>query len=187
MQISGGEKKGHKLKTRKLGGVRPLTSKIRSPLFSILGQESFENKKVLDLFAGTGIFGLECLSRGVAKVCFVDRNPYCIKLIKENLEKLGFPGKGEVLGFSYKRALDYLQKQEKVFDLVFVDPPYNSNYAEEVLVSEFLPEIMEAGGVLVMRTFWKYKLLPAYSFLKLVREERYGEAKLFFYRKQFSH
>ena len=122
IKISNGIKKGFKLKVPQNGHVRPKTSKIRKMIFDII--KDVENLQVLDLFAGCGSLGIESLSMGAKFVTFVDINPSSIKFIKDNVEKCSFENKSEMIKKSFLEAAKMLQKKNKKYDLVFIDPPY---------------------------------------------------------------
>ena len=95
---------------------------------------------VLDLFAGSGAFGAECISRGASKVYFVDHEPKAIKTIKINTKNMNEDF--EVLNMKFVDALSLFEKQNIKFDLVYLDPPYKSDYAVKSL------EILSQKGLL---------------------------------------
>ncbi len=104
---------------------RPTTDKTREALMSII-QNDIEDKMVLDLFAGSGGFGIECLSRGAKECYFVDNSYEAIKIIKSNLKKLKVEEATKVIKASYKQALENFNKDNIKFDIVFMDPPYKN-------------------------------------------------------------
>jgi pantetheine-phosphate adenylyltransferase/16S rRNA (guanine(966)-N(2))-methyltransferase RsmD len=104
-------------------GVRPTSDRVRESIFNALGQ-FFEGGVVLDLYAGTGAFGVEALSRGCERAVFVERNGRALASIKENLRRAGFEGRAEVIRRDVGRALDLMLTDGRVFSLIFADPPY---------------------------------------------------------------
>jgi 16S rRNA (guanine966-N2)-methyltransferase len=129
--------------------IRPTMEKIRGAIFSSLGNRVIE-AKVLDLFAGSGAFGLEALSRGAANATFVDHHRDAIAAIQSNFEKTKLRGaviRLDVFGF--------LKSNREQFDLVFADPPYakspsDTDAAAELLSSPFAPAALRPNGLLIL-------------------------------------
>lgn len=118
--ITGGRFKGRKLLTFSGKNTRPTTSMVRQALFNIL-QNQMQDASFLDLFAGSGIMGIEALSRGALKAVFVEQDKKTAAKLKENLEKLGLQSRGQVIMQDSFKALSFLKEP---FDLAYVDPPY---------------------------------------------------------------
>lgn len=130
--------------------TRPSTDRLREALFSILSQR-VEGARVLDLFAGSGALGLECLSRGATSCEMVDSGRESARVIKGNLKFLGLQG-GRVIESEVSR---FLKTARGPYDLVFADPPYlkkqgDHDFVGELLLNEFLPGMMAAGGLLIV-------------------------------------
>ena len=126
MRISGGKARGIPLRASKAPELRPATEANRERLFSSLGQQ-VEDACILDLFAGTGSYGLEALSRGAAKACFVEKNRKITKDLQDNLSKVlkSAQLKKDVGRVIQRDVLDFLQAPpEKSYDILFLDPPY---------------------------------------------------------------
>lgn len=102
--------------------VRPTMDRVREAIFSSLGSE-IEDKNILDLFAGSGAYGLEALSRGAKRVVFVDNFKESIKAIQKNLKSLN-ETTSDVLFMDYLNALDFFKTKQENFDVIFIDPPY---------------------------------------------------------------
>ena len=129
MNITGGIYNGRKVVSPDETITRPTLSKVRmgvfNTLFSLIGD--FEGKSFLDLFGGSGIMGLEALSRGFSDVTVCEKNPKAVQIIKKNYETLGvnpdiYPND----------SLKFLKNNEKVYDVIYVDPPYQSGIYEDV-------------------------------------------------------
>lgn len=120
VRIIGGAWRGRKVEFIDTPGIRPTTDRTRETLFNWL-TPVIENAICLDLFAGSGVLGLEALSRGASKVVFVDQDKRTTYLIKEHLEKFGST-QGKVV---YADAFKWLKKQTGEFDIVFLDPPFH--------------------------------------------------------------
>jgi len=108
--------------------ARYTPSKVREAIFDIV--ESVEGKRVLDLFAGSGSFTIEALSRGAASATCVERDREMCALIRRNLESLSLAGLCNVLPMEVKRAVPFLYKKAFTYDIIFMDPPYDKGYVE---------------------------------------------------------
>lgn len=109
-------------------GLRPTSDRIRETLFNWLGQ-SLHGKYCLDLFSGSGALGLEAASRGAAHVTLVESAPQTIDALNLNLERL----EAHTCQLIHSDALNFLARDNKAYDVVFVDPPFASNFLEPVL------------------------------------------------------
>ncbi len=127
MRITGGKSKGRTLASPKGMDIRPTTDKVREAIFNIIGQD-MTGLYVLDLFAGTGIFGIEALSRGAQHTVFIDNSQQSIKLIKRNLATCSFQNSGIVLQRDLRKAIPLNHPGlQNNFDLIFLDPPYRKD------------------------------------------------------------
>ena len=140
MRITGGLAKNRKLhpipKIKGRSVIRPTSDRVREALFSMIG-EHVQGSHVLDLFAGTGSLGIEAMSRGAARVVFVDQNSRALELIRANLTTCFKNPQADTLRLQLDqpkayRALKNRFAQNK-FDLIFLDPPYEKNLAELTL------------------------------------------------------
>ena len=143
MRIIGGKAKGRRLQVPK-SGVRPTPDRVREALCSMLGPQ-IPQARILDLFAGTGAFGLECLSRGASEVTLVEKNSKHISVLRDNVEKtqLGSPN---VIHMPAARALKQLSQQNTKFDIAFLDPPFDAGLLEQSLHLLIELDLMESGG-----------------------------------------
>ncbi len=133
MRIIAGRFRGRTLVTPKSGAVRPTADRVREAVFSILGDQVV-GSRVLDLFAGTGALGLEALSRGAACAVFVEQHRSSVALIRANLERCGIHSpEGEILAMSATAAVSRLASQNRLFDLIFMDPPYGKGWVGKIL------------------------------------------------------
>ncbi len=143
LSITGGLLKGRKL----LGNIsrhktRPTTSMMRQALFNIL-QNRIEGFWFLDLFAGSGIMGIEALSRKAEMAVFVEKDKQTAALIRQNLKALGLEKKGRVILSSIDRAFSILTAEESCFDYVYMDPPYK-HFKENQFLEEKLLLLKQA-------------------------------------------
>lgn len=122
MRVITGRAKGHYLKVPRAAGVRPATDLVRGAIFSILETATSDWSQVLDLFSGSGALGIEALSRGAGWVDFVEQQPRCCAIIKQNLEKTGLTAQAHVYCCSVARAISFLDKE---YSIIIMDPPYS--------------------------------------------------------------
>lgn len=117
--------------------LRPTPDRVRETLFNWLGQ-NLDNCKCLDLFAGSGILSFESLSRGAEQVIINDNNKQVIKNIKQNLEVLNLAdkNKAEIYNLDALELLKILEQQSKIFDVIFLDPPYHKNIIQSIFNQE---------------------------------------------------
>ena len=130
MRVVAGKYKGKNLIAPKGEAVRPTTTRIKETLFNIL-QLDVPSARVLDLFAGSGALGIECLSRGAEHVTFVDKSKDSISVINYNLSTLG--GDFDVINSDFMAVLNGAVYSSRKYDLIFLDPPYASNMGELAL------------------------------------------------------
>lgn len=146
MRVVAGKYRGKNLASPIDDRVRPTTTRIKETLFNVL-QGYVADATVLDLFAGSGALGIECLSRGAAEVVFVDRSKDSISLVKQNLK--GIDGKYSVHMTDFAAYLRSAQAMGKRFDLIFLDPPYASDLAEIAIDIILHAGLLSDDGVIV--------------------------------------
>jgi len=168
MRIVAGEFRGRRLAAPRGARTRPTADRVREALFSMLGDVS--GARVLDLYAGSGALGIEAISRGAGSAVFVERDPRAVAAIERNLESLGL--EQEVLR---QDAVRFLARAEGTFDLVFVDPPYDSASRLAGPLAERLPAITAEGARIVTESDKRNPLeLP----FPLITERTYGDTRI---------
>ena len=176
MRVITGTARGHRLKTPENYDIRPTTDNVKESVFNII-QFDIEGRRVLDLFAGTGQLGIECLSRGAAEAVFIDENTAAVKIVKENLKTCGFTA-----AVLQQDALSYLRHCGR-FDLVFVDPPYDSGLYEPVLETINSVDILSDGGIILCESRREKSLPDMRAPYRKKKEYNYGRVKLTVYIK----
>ena len=176
MRVISGIIGGRKLKSPDREAVRPTTDQVKEAIFNIL-QFDLEGRRVLDLFGGSGQMGIEALSRGAREAVFTDNNRSSIALIKENLKRCGLSGK--VLQTD---ALSFLSRGEK-FDVIFVDPPYDSGLYAPVLQRINAVDNLTEGGIIMCEARAGTELPDMLEPYHKLRERRYGSVKICLYTK----
>jgi 16S rRNA (guanine966-N2)-methyltransferase len=168
MRVVAGEFKGRPLRAPRGARTRPTADRVREALFSILGDVS--GARVLDLFAGSGALGIEALSRGAASAEFVDDDPRAVAVIRRNLEGVGAEAR-----VTRRDAMRFLVEVQGRYDLVLVDPPYDSAPRLAGPLAERLPEVLAKGARVVTESDKRNPLeLP----LPLLRERVYGDTRI---------
>ncbi len=144
MNITAGKFKGRKVIVPDEKIVRPTLSKAREGIFNVLFSIiDFENKTFLDMFAGSGIMGLEALSRGFEKVVAVEKNIKVVKILKENYNKIGLK-ENLIVGDCLKKKIS------EQFDVIYIDPPYFSGIYEQVLEKIQNENLLAKDGIIIL-------------------------------------
>jgi 16S rRNA (guanine966-N2)-methyltransferase len=164
------------------GEVRPTSEMVREALFNALGP--IAGLSVLDLFAGSGALGLEALSRGAADCVFVEADLSVAVVVKQNIETLDFVQATRVVVADYQKALETLMKSGKVFDLLFVDPPYRMLSDVEVPLTRAIPALLAERGVVVIESDKSSEVLLG---LTPVFARTYGDTKITMVTRTRSH
>lgn len=184
MRIISGELKGRGIKSppRGQGYVRPLQDKIKGAIFNIL-QDKVDGANVLDLFAGSGTFGFESLSRGARQVTFVESDWRLVRLLEENLRLLGLEDRGLVLRGNALAVIEDLGTTEKMFDLIFSDPPYRQGLAKMSLLKAAEYAIVAKSGFWITETHKKEDLPEIAGEIVFWSRRLYGGTAVSFYRR----
>ena len=175
--------KGFRLSAPKGWAVRPTGDRVKESVFGILGAEVID-AKILDLFAGTGNLGIECLSRGASIVVFIDKSIQSINIVNENLQKTKLASAAVVYREDSFKAVNRLAAKEESFDLIFCDPPYNKGFVRKLVKTTTLASILKAGGTLILELS-KHEIpdLHGGNFI-ITRMEQYGETWVSFLTNQ---
>ena len=179
MRVISGTAGGINLKTPENYDIRPSTDMVKQALFNII-QFDIEGRRVLDLFAGTGQLGIECLSRGAREVVFCDKSREAIKIIKSNLRATGL--EGTVI---QRDSIEFLKSCGR-FDIILIDPPYDSDLYGKALEIINSVDILSDGGIIVCETEASKSLPEMQPPYKKGRVYKYGKVRLNFYKKESS-
>jgi 16S rRNA (guanine966-N2)-methyltransferase len=181
LKIVGGRHRGRSIATPEGMTTRPTSNRARESLFNVLAHASWRDDgtsplveaHVLDAFAGSGALGLEALSRGAAHATFLDSDATAIKLIGENLRKLGETAHAKVIRGDATRP----PPSREGCDLVFLDPPYRSGLAGPALSALAAAGWLKPGAVATVELAAAEDLEPPPDF-EPIDERRYGAAKI---------
>lgn len=188
MRITGGSAKGRHLIGPKAGWrfIRPTGDRVREALFTLLGDE-MAGSTVLDLYAGTGALGLEALSRGAERAVFVDQSRQALELIHGNLTNCFPTAKASLqqLNLSRNDSIGRLKKKmpdQLLFDIVFLDPPYEKKLAEKTLAMVEREALLKDNGLVVAEERASEQLAEQYGTMTLASHRSYGETGIWLYR-----
>jgi 16S rRNA (guanine966-N2)-methyltransferase len=179
MRVITGTARGRRLKELEGMETRPTTDRVKEGLFSAL-QFEIEGRRVLDLFAGTGQLGIECLSRGAALAVFVDRRADAVKLIRENLKLTELEDRARVVPGD---SMEYLSAVREKFDLIFLDPPYEAGLMEPALAHIAKFDILSPYGIIIAETPADRRLPALNAPYGIARTYRYGKIGVTLYRR----
>ena len=182
MKIISGKFKGSKLFLPQNKVTRPLKNIVKEAIFNLLNHSNkfsikLEEKYILDLFSGTGSFGLECLSRGAKHVTFVEKNENAIKILNQNIKKLKSEKKTLIINQSVYKFIDTSFKEP--FSLVFIDPPFKENNIAEIIDPLKKTEKLDKNALFIVHRHKKSKDIFPESF-KILDEKKYGLSKIIF-------
>lgn len=150
--------------------IRPTKDRIREAFFSSLGDIS--NKTFLDLYAGSGAMGIEAISRGAKKAYFVDQQEDALKFVRENLQNLDIKNV-EIIHKTDLEALQDFKNRNLKFDIVYLDPPYESDLYENALTYIYNNNLLNEGSVVALEANGIVKVNPLWY--KKIKEYHYGE------------
>ena len=181
MRVIAGKAKGHRLKAPKGTSTRPATDLVRGAIFSILENITSDWAQVLDLFSGSGALGIEALSRGAGWVDFVEQNPRCCGIIRQNLEKTKLAAQAHIYCCSVVKAFSFLDKE---YSIILMDPPYSDSSIGN-LVSRFATsKLVGTNSIVVVTHSPRLSLNATYPPLNLVKEHRHGDSCIAVYRRE---
>ncbi|MDC3152231.1 16S rRNA (guanine(966)-N(2))-methyltransferase RsmD [Pelagibacteraceae bacterium] len=181
MRIISGKFKGIKILFTNSSTTRPLRDYVRENIFNILTHEKnikliFENAKVLDLYSGVGSFGIECLSRNVDNVVFVEKDPIAYSILKKNIFNLKIHNKSKLISLDAKTFIENLKEK---FDLIFLDPPYKDvSFIEIIKLIKKKKLFNKNHKIIIHRERKSEEILN--EILKIDFIKNYGRSKIIF-------
>ena len=182
MRIISGKLKGTSLFITQGKKTRPLKDLVKESIFNLLMHSykttfKFENSIILDLYSGTGSFGLECLSRGAEKVLFVENEKEALNILKKNIQKLNFKQETKIFN---KDVIQLIEKKNIFglkFDLIFCDPPFRNLGIEKLIKLIFDKKLLNKNGIIILHRNKKTKEKLDNCF-KIIEERSYGISKI---------
>ncbi len=150
LRIITGTAKGKRIETLDGDATRPTSERIKEAVFSSI-QFDIENRRVLDLFAGSGQLGLEALSRGASSVSFVDSAREAMDIVKKNAVATGFFDRCRYIVSDWRNYIRKASGKDR-YDLVFIDPPYSMECSEDALLRLLSCDMLEGGAIVVLES-----------------------------------
>ena len=181
MRVIAGKAKGHRLKVPRRASTRPATDLVKGAIFSILENTVQDWEQTLDLFSGSGSLGIEALSSGAGWVDFVERDPGCCAIIRENLEKTKLIDQAHVYCCSVSKAISFLDKE---YDIILMDPPYSDSSIGQLLDELAASVLVGPETTLIVTHSPHHPLNPDYIRLRLLKEYRHGDSCIAVYQKE---
>ena len=184
MRIIAGKLKGTTLHIPKDKNTRPLKDIVRENIFNLLTHSNkvsfeLEQSNILDLYSGTGSFGLECLSRQAASVCFVESKKNAIEVLEKNIKKLKVKNKIKIFFDDIFKLIEKKNIFKSKFNLIFCDPPFKNTNMEKLIELIFAKNLLHKNGIIILHRHKNTKeKLPNY--FEIVDERIYGISKIIF-------
>ncbi len=182
MRIIAGKMKGASLFMTPNKNTRPLKDMVRESIFNLLTHSNkflfqIEKTNILDLYSGTGSFGLECLSRNAKNVCFIEKDKSAIKVLKDNIEKLKVKKKINIYPID---VTSFIKKDmNNKYDLIFCDPPFKNNNIDNLVKLFFEKKLLKKNGIIIIHRNKKSNdKFPNY--FNILDERFYGISKIIF-------
>ena len=172
MKIISGKYKGRVLEGFDIAGTRPTMDRVKESLFAMI-QSYLEDATVLDLFAGSGNLGIEALSEGAKEIYLVDKNKKSFQVINRNLKKIGIEASDIFCG-DYKSALKKYREQSIKFDIIFLDPPYQTDLVKKSVEMIEKYELLSQNGIIVAESDILDKIIFSDK-LEIVKSKKYGD------------
>lgn len=175
MRVIAGKKRGLKLFDFEGDDIRPTTDRVKENIFNIIFPHIY-GSDVLDLFCGSGALSIEALSRGSESAVLCDVSSVSLNLAKKNVNHASFNDK---CVFFQKSGIDFLKETDRKFDIIFLDPPYNSGLAEKSLRAIFENEVLSEDGIAVLER----DETDVFDFdgASLIKEKKYGRTYICIY------
>lgn len=181
MRIIAGRFKGKILVSPQGMIARPTTDRAKEGIFSSI-QNRVNNSSFLDLFAGSGSMGIEAISRGASDVTFVEKNKDNLNVIRKNIKELKIIDDINIM-FKHEDVLTFLEKNNKKYDIIFLDPPYNYKNKEKILKYIIKNELLSEDGIIIFEMENK-ETLKLQSEIEVIKEKKYSISKFVFITKK---
>lgn len=182
MRVITGQYKGRRLKTLEGLSVRPTSDRMRETIFNILAPR-IEGARVADVCAGSGAVGIEAISRGAEYVAFVESSRKTASVIEENLQHCKIEEGFKVFVRDALQAMKYFSAEKQRFDIIYFDPPYESEIYSPVMWQIARGDLLTEDGIVLVEHRRQSPLAPNYDQLRPYREIVQGESCLTFYER----
>jgi len=179
-RICVGRIKGHVVQFHPSTNLKPTSQKVRLAVFSMIKQDIKTDVNILDLYAGTGIMGIEALSLGCAYADFVEINQRTAKQLSSILKSFNLESNTQVYPISTE---SFLSLKNKKYDIVFIDPPYKTNPWLKLFSKILSSQILNENGIIVAEHYKKQKLPSVNCELTKLNFKQYGDTSISIFRK----
>ena len=184
MRIISGNFKGKKLFVPLNKNTRPLKDLVKESIFNLINHSKninleIENSLILDLFSGTGSFGVECLSRGARKVFFLENYPEALKILEKNVKSLKGISNYEII---QNDCFNFFRSDKKInlnFDIIFIDPPYKEKKINEIIEKIKENNLLNEKGIVIIHRH-KNDTIELTKKINIFEERFYGISKIYF-------
>ena len=176
MKVISGFLKGRNITGFNIDGTRPTMDRVKESVFASI-QDYLKGSIVLDLFAGSGNLGIECISNYAKFVYFNDKNIESVKVIKKNLSNFNILN-AKVLNLYYLKCLNTLNEK---FDLIFLDPPYKMNVISNILDIIIKKDLLTKNGLVICESESEI----TYNNYELYKFKKYGSKKVYILRRNY--
>lgn len=179
LRVISGELRGRKIKS--VGGkkTRPTADRIREAIFNILA-DRVEAANVLDLYTGTGAFGIEALSRGAQAAVFVDIDDDSIAVVRQNIKSTFLESRAKIIQWDINQNLNCLLAFQHMFNLIFIDPPYRQNLIVPTLINLHSSKCLRAGACIIVEHGYQDTNFVSPLPFEVVDQRRYGQTAISF-------
>ena len=183
MRIIGGKYKGRKIFIPDKN-TRPLRDMVKESIFNLIEHSKkidikIENSRILDLFSGSGSFGLECLSRKAQKILFVENNPDAVKILKKNILHLKVIDQTEIKKQNCFNYLDRENNFSNKFKIIFIDPPFKEEKINNIINVIKNKKILDKNGIIIIHRH-KSDGIKLSQRLNILDTRSYGISKIIF-------
>ena len=179
LRIIAGNLKGRKLRSVNGTKTRPTANRTREAIFNILASQ-IPGSRVLDLFAGTGAFGIEALSRRADAAVFIDIDHDSISALQASVENLALERQTKIIRWDLIKNLDCLNSLSIAFDLVFMDPPYMKNMIEPTLRNLHISQSLVSGTRVIVEHSHREPVLAEQLPFEIADHRKYGKTLVTF-------
>lgn len=173
MKVISGTLKGRFIEGFHNPKTRPTMDRVKESLFAMI-QEDIPNSIILDLFSGSGNLAIEAISQGACIAYCNDKNKEAIRVIQKNITNFALQNQVKVMNYDFKKALQILKEEKIQFDIIFLDPPYQTDYIKESLLCINQYQLLKENGKIICETDDLAKI-PENRDWKNVKQKKYGD------------